>query len=952
MPRAKSERMLPGFQPDAESHEVVSQPASIGRKVEAIEQQEAPDSAEVGDLSADLKDKNVWVVDAHSLIFQVFHAIQGEMTSPRGQPMNAVFGFTRDILFMLEEKRPDYLFCAFDLEGGTFRNERFPAYKADRGEMPETLIPQIPEIKRLLAAMDIPVLESPGFEADDILARMADECEQRGANCILVTGDKDCRQLLSDRVKIYNVRKDMLYDTAALEKDWGVRPEQVVDFQGLVGDKTDGIPGVDLIGPKTARELLETHETLEAVLDHAPEMKKSKRRDNLISGREVALLSRELATLVRDTPVEISWEDGEVGVMDGAQVREMFQEFGFRGFGARVDNLVGGPSGGPWVADYRVVDTPEELAKLADELSQHPRISIDTETTDVNPRLAELVGISAAGESGVAYYVPVAGPDGETCLSQEVAIQTLRPVLENANIEKIGQNLKYDMVVLRGAGVQLAGVAFDSMVASYLLDAGERNHSLDDLSQRYLRHKPISIKELIGTGKSQKRMDEVPIDVVGYYAAEDADIPLRLREPLTAELETEGLAQLFRDVEVPLVGVLAELEFNGIRIDANRLAEMSKEFGERLDALETEIYALAGREFNIASPKQLATVLFDELELPVTKKTKTGPSTDASVLEYLADLHDLPKKIIEYRQFAKLKNTYVDALPKLIHPETDRVHASFNQVVAATGRLSSSDPNLQNIPIRTETGRAIRSAFLPGEDGWKLLAADYSQIELRVLAHYCEDEELCRAFAADEDIHRRVASQVQGVELDDVTSDMRRQAKAVNFGVIYGQSPFGLAKALGIEQEDAAEFIDTYFARYPQVDRFLEKVLDDCRADGGVRTILGRRRKIDGIRDAESRERVGRQRTLPERTAINTVIQGSAADLIKLAMLAIHRRLNESTLRSKMLLQIHDELIFEVPPDEIDEMSELVTSEMASVMQLAVPLKVDIKLGDNWAECE
>ncbi|MCG8584718.1 MAG: DNA polymerase I, partial [Pirellulales bacterium] len=789
-------------------------------------------------------------------------------------------------------------------------------------------------------------------EADDILARLADECEKAGANCFLVTGDKDCRQLISDRVKIYNVRKDLVYGANELEKDWGIRPEQVVDFQGLVGDKTDGIPGVDLIGPKTARELLDAHGSLEAVLEAAPDMKKGKRRDNLVSGRDVALLSRDLATLVRDTPVDIPWERGEMVGLDGPRVREMFQEFGFRGFGQRVDGLTGAAKAEPWTADYRVVDTLDELDHLVANLKQQSRISIDTETTDVNPRSAELVGLSLAYESGEAYYIPVAGPAGDTVLDRGEVIDCLRPILEDTGVEKIGQNLKYDVVVLRAAGVEMRGVAFDSMIASYLLDAGERNHSLDDLSQRYLRHKPISIKELIGTGRTQKRMDEVSVDLAGYYAAEDADIPLRLREPLNAELETEGLSQLYRDVEVPLVEVLAELEYNGIRVDPERLAEMSAEFGARIDALEQEIYKLAGHEFNIASPKQLATVLFDELDLPVTKKTKSGPSTDASVLEHLAELHELPKKIIEYRQFAKLKGTYVDALPKLIYPKTGRVHASFNQVVAATGRLSSSDPNLQNIPIRTETGRAIRSAFLPGENDWKLLAADYSQIELRVLAHYCQDEELCRAFAADEDIHRLVASQVQGVVMEDVTADMRRQAKAVNFGVIYGQSPFGLAKALGIEQEEAAEFIDTYFARYPQVDDFLEQVLDDCLADGSVRTILGRRRKIDGIRSGERRQLVGRQRTLPERTAINTVIQGSAADLIKLAMLAIHRRLRESTLQTKMLLQIHDELIFEVPPDEMKEVGQLVIKEMSGVMQLEVPLKVDVKIGDNWAECE
>ncbi|HEY2828221.1 MAG TPA: DNA polymerase I, partial [Pirellulales bacterium] len=604
---------------------------------------------------------------------------------------------------------------------------------------------------------------------------------------------------------------------------------------------------------------------------------------------------------------------------------------------------------------YEAITTPERLQWLVGELNKQKQISIDTETTSVYPRWAEIVGYSFAWKEGEAYYLPVRAPAGEPCLDPKSTLEALRPVLENAGIGKIGQNLKYDMIVLRTAGVEVAGVQFDTMLASYLLDAGERNHNLDQLAGRYLNHVTTKIEALIGSGKNQKRMDEVPLAEITHYAAEDADVALRLMPPLAARLKEANLESLFHDLEVPLVDVLVELESNGIKVDRTRLAELSAQYGQRMAALELEIFKLADREFNIASPKQLQEVLFVEQKLPVLKKTKTGPSTDAEVLEELARSHPLPAKIIEYRQYAKLKGTYVDALPSMLHPQTGRVHASFNQVVAATGRLSSSDPNLQNIPIRSDEGREIRSAFLPGEPDWLLLAADYSQIELRVLAHFSGDETLLASFERDEDIHARVASQVHDVPLEKVTSEMRRVAKAVNFGVIYGQSPFGLSKMLDIEQEEAARFIDAYFNGYPGVEKFLREVLVQCRRQGYVTTILGRRRAIQGVRDitlTKPGEPAARQRTLPERTAINTVIQGSAADLMKLAMLHVHRKLSSSRRQSKMLLQIHDELIFEVPPNELDEMKQMVRDEMARIMPLSVALKVDLKTGRNWAECE
>ncbi|HEX5106504.1 MAG TPA: DNA polymerase I, partial [Pirellulaceae bacterium] len=604
-----------------------------------------------------------------------------------------------------------------------------------------------------------------------------------------------------------------------------------------------------------------------------------------------------------------------------------------------------------WQANYQTIATPEDLARLVGLLAEQKQISIDTETTSIYPRFAEIVGYSLAWAPGEACYIPVRASAADPQLDPAAVAAALKPVLENPEIAKIGQNLKYDLIVLRNIGIELRGLAFDTMVADYLLEPGERSHNMDELARRHLAHQTITIDQLIGSGKSQKRMDEVPVPLIAQYAAEDADVPLRLMGLLAPRLQASGLADLFNDLEMPLIEVLAEMEFNGIRVDLARLRELSGEFNDRIMRLEREITELAGREFNIDSRNQLSQLLFEELKLPVLKRTKTGPSTDAEVLEELALLHPLPAKIIEYRHNAKLKSTYVDALQELIHPVTGRVHTSFKQDVAATGRLSSQDPNLQNIPIRTEIGRAIRSAFLPGPPGWLLLTADYSQIELRVLAHFSGDATLRQAFADDVDIHAQVASEVYGVPLDQVTSTQRRNAKAVNFGVIYGQSPFGLAKALGIEQREAADFIERYFARYPGVDRFILETLQQCRRDGYVSTILGRRRPVSGVRDPE-KLRDKRQRTLPERIAVNAVIQGSAADIIKRAMIQVHRRLHVENFQAKLLLQIHDELVFEFPPEEQERLTQLVTTEMAAAADLTVPLKVDLNTGSTWAACE
>ncbi len=947
MNQSPRQRLFDGF----EEEPLLAPAGQGGEAAERSERAEpaAPPPAEVEPHS--LAGRTVWVVDSHSLIYQVFHAMP-DMSGPAGQPIGAVHGFIRDIVDMLEKHTPDFLVCAFDYSDVTFRNAIFEGYKQHREAMPADLRAQFPNIERMLDALGVPRISVPGYEADDILATIARQVREQGGQCVLVTNDKDCRQLIGERVRVYNIRKDEMLDVPGLESDWGIRPEQVIDFQALVGDAVDAVPGVPLIGPKIARELLVKYHTLEGVYEHLDEISGTKRKENLRNFREQALMSRQLVKLHDEVPCQLSWSEARVGRFDAEQLEALCQELGFRRLGERLLEMADAVAPAQNVAaTYITVDTPEKLAELSARLVGQTQLVIDLETTSVQPRWADIVGYALAFREGTGWYIPVRGPAGARVLDADLVRETLRPFLESPTIAKLGQNLKYDLIVLRCQGIRLAGVAFDTMVADYLLAPGERNHDLDDLAWRYLKHETIKIASLIGAGKNQKRMDEVPIAEVTEYAGEDAELPLRLAKILRRRLKTAELTSLFSDLEMPLLEVLAELEFNGIRIDAQVLERMSEQFGERLRVLQDEIHELAGQPFNIDSPKQLAEILFQRLRLPVLKRTrKTGPSTDVDVLEGLAPLHPLPAKMVEYRQISKLKGTYLDALPKLVHPVTGRVHTSFKQDVAATGRLSSKDPNLQNIPVRTEEGRVIRSAFLPAP-GWQLMTADYSQIELRVLAHFSGDPALLDAFARDEDIHARVASEVFDVPVAEVTSEMRRRAKAVNFGIIYGQSAFGLAKGLGISKEEAAAFIAAYFARYPGVHEFMEMTLDTCREKGYVSTILGRRRTVEGVRSPAQRGD-GRSRTLPERIAINTVIQGSAADIIKQAMLDVHRRLADERLQARLLLQIHDELVLEFPADELTRLTRLVETAMTGAARLNTPLKVDIQCGANWAACD
>jgi DNA polymerase-1 len=812
----------------------------------------------------------------------------------------------------------------------------------------------------------------------------------------ICSSDKDCRQLLSERVNIFNLRKLAVFDRDALWKDWEVTPEQVIDLQTLTGDSVDNVPGVPGIGVKTAAKLLQQYQTLDNLMAHVDEISGEKRRESLRAAAATLDLSRQLVRLATDVPLELTWDEWRLRDWDAPRLLELYRGWGFRRFADQVaaeaakqlkargkkvrrgevqgklfaemeendgPEVAAAVAEGPvseihlapgWQATYHLVATPEQLETFCSKIQGQTRLAVDLETTSLDPSRAEIVGYAFCWQPGEAWYIAVRGPKGEALLGPDTVLARLRPILEDPGIAKINQNIKFDLMVLRQHGVNVQGVAGDSMIADYLLHAGARNHNMQTLAQAYLSHQVIPITALLGKGKNQLTMDQVAPARIAIYSGEDADVAFRLCGLLEKQIADQGLKQLYDGLEVPLIDVLGDLERTGIRIDVPRLEHMGAEMAAELAKLEAAIHQLAGREFNIASLKQLREVLFDELKLPVRRKTGiTGDaSTNQETLEWLAAQgHKLPKLLVEHRQLAKLKGTYVDTLPALVNPRTGRIHASFNQTVAATGRLSSSDPNLQNIPIRSEQGGQVRQAFIPAE-GWRLLTADYSQIELRLLAHFAQDEALLHAFVEDHDIHALVAAQVFGVAEAEVTSEMRRFAKTVNFGVLYGMSAFGLAQRLQVPRAEAARFIDAYFARYAKVLDYQNRLIRTGRERGYVATILGRRRAFEPalLRPDSSYQ----QRNQPEREAINMQIQGSAADLIKVAMLSIHRRLKAEKWQARMLLQIHDELVFEAPPNEVEPVARLVVEEMTGALgkTLQVPLKVDVGVGPNWLDTE
>jgi len=892
-----------------------------------------------------LNPKKLFLIDGSALAYRAYFAfIRNPLINSKGENTSAVYGFVVSLLNIIDKEKPDYLAVVFDTKEPTFRHEMFPEYKATRQKMPDDMVEQLPRIHEAVEALNVPILLKPGFEADDIMGTLAKKAEAAGMVTYLVTGDKDFMQLVSDQVMIYNPKSGSaepeILDVAGVEKKLGLPPDKVIDYLSLMGDSSDNVPGVPGIGPKTALRLLQNYGSLDEVLANAAQVSKKNARESLLMNSDKAHLSKKLVTLHTDVPIELELDHLIAQAPDINRVVPLFQELEFSSL---VDRFTERDEAGD--AEYRTVLSETELARLIENMQAAGSFAMDLETTEIDPISADIVGLSFSWQKGKAYYVPLQLLKSATVspLSKELVLSKLKPLFEDEKFKKTGQNIKYDMLVLAQHGVEVRGIEFDTMVAAYLLNPSARRLNIDILSLEYLNYKKIPTSELIGKGKKQISMADVALEKICDYACEDADIAWQLRQKLAPKLDEADMKSLLDEVEIPLISVLMKMEQNGVALDDLHLAAMSKDLHNDLKSLEQRIYKLAGKKFNINSTKQLATVLFEDLDLPKGHRTKTGYSTDVSVLEELAKKHELPKILLDYRQLTKLKSTYVDALPKLINPKTGRVHTSFNQTVAATGRLSSSEPNLQNIPIRTEVGRRIRKAFIPGARDHLLLDADYSQIELRIMAHLSQDEALIESFRRNEDVHRRTAALVFNLPVEEVTADHRRKAKEVNFGIMYGMGAYGLSQRLDISVDEAEEFIHGYFASYPKVNDFMQRSIQEARENGYVTTMLNRRRYLPEI-TSDNRQ----VRQFAERTAINTPIQGTAADLIKVAMVRIAKRMAEERLRSMMILQVHDELVFEVPKDEVNVMTQLVRQEMESAIELKVPMKVDVGVGEDW----
>ena len=872
-------------------------------------------------------------------MFRAFYAI-GQLSTSKGFPTNAIFGFTSMMLKVLREMKPEYIAVIFDAKGPTFRDEIYPDYKANRPGMPEGLEPQIPHIKRIVEAYHIPVIEKEGYEADDIIGTIAKEVAKERVDVVIVTGDKDMLQLVGEHICTLDTMKDRSFGPREVVERYAVNPEQMTDIMALMGDSIDNIPGVPGIGEKTAVALISQFKTLENLLAHKERLSNKKLVEALSRFGEQAKLSKRLATIATDVPLTYRLRDFVLSEPDGEMLKEIFRELEFSKFLKEMTSETLS------MEDYHIVTEEDHFSDLVGELKGCRGFTFDFETTSRDPMLAELVGLSFSFNPHQAYYIPLGhryrGVPRQ--LDKELVLSQLKPLFEDEKLKKYGQNIKYEYVLLKRSGIELRGIGCDTMVASYLLNPTKHKHNLEEIAREYLDHRMISYKDVVGSGKREVTFDQVDLNKAKNYSCEDSDVTFLVSHILLPKLVDEGLKDLFDEVEIPLIGVLAQMEINGVKIDRSLLGEMSKEFGNKLISIADRIYLLAGERFNINSSQQLAKILFDKLGLPKVKRTKTGTSTDTEVLTKLAQQHELPIELLAYRSLSKLKSTYIDALPKLINPTTGRVHTSYNQTVTATGRLSSSDPNLQNIPIRSEEGRRIRQSFIP-EEGWLMISADYSQIELRILAHLTRDSALCEAFQRNEDIHARTASNIFGVPLKDVTPEMRRQAKVINFGIIYGMSAFGLGRELDIEPKVASTYIEGYFQKYQGVKDYIDSSLREAREKGYVVTLFGRRRYLPEINSSNQMAR-----SAAERTAVNTPIQGTAADLIKVAMIHIPRRLKNLSLSTKMIMQVHDELVFECPEGELERASRIIREGMEGVMECSVPLRVSVACGRNWNE--
>jgi DNA polymerase-1 len=927
--------------------------------------------------------KRLFLIDGTAIAYRSYYAfIHRPLLNSRGENTSAVYGFVTFLNRILTQESPDYIAVVFDTAAPTFRHKAYKDYKATRQKMPEDMSAQLIAIKVIVNAYRIPVIEMDGYEADDIIGTIARRAEREKVLTFLVTADKDFMQLVSQRTKMYKPGRQgtdvEIVDIDGVKQKFGVTPDRVVDVLGLVGDTSDNVPGVPGVGEKTAIPLVQKFGRIEDIYRNIDKIEQKGVKQKLEANKDKALLSKGLVTINTKVPIKVDFHTLKAAEKDTQALIRLFEELEFKSlilslkkWSGREEPAASGEMEFPpqeiKLSDirqsehsYRLITTPKEFRDFCSGLKKAGEFVFDTETTSTDPLNAELVGISFSLKSHDAFFVAVSGGGTNSRsglfdqekqvggdlrgLDAQVVVEELKPILQDPSIRKVGHNIKYDMLVLSQYGIWTEGIGFDTMIANYILRADSR-HNLDALAKEHLRYKTVSYHDLTGSGKERKNIRDVPLDALSDYSCEDADVTFQLYKTLAPKLQDQGMVRLCGEVEFPLISVLAKMEKAGVAVDIGRLRDMSKELERELENLTREIHKLAGEPFNINSTQQLGEVLFNKLKLPTVRKTKTGFSTDVGVLETLRNEHPIVEHLLSYRQLSKLKSTYVDALPALVNPRSGRVHTSFNQTIAATGRLSSSDPNLQNIPIRTEIGRSIREAFVPGDEDSLMMSADYSQIELRVMAHISGDEGLAEAFRNKEDVHTTTAAKVFGVSPNGLTRDIRRKAKEVNFGIMYGIGPFGLANRLEITQTEAKEIIARYFERFPKVKEYINDTIDTARVSGYVETLLGRRRYLP---DLNSHNQNIRQNA--ERQAINMPIQGTAADMIKLAMISIDRAFTKALLETKMLLQVHDELVFELKKDEEKEVRRLVTNHMQESLKLDVPLEVEIGVGKNWLE--
>lgn len=875
----------------------------------------------------------VYLIDGNSYAYRAYYAIRG-LTTSKGFPTNAIYGFINMLLKIIREKKPDGIAVSFDSPLPTERHRIFEEYKAHRPETPRELVEQMPYIRKIIAAFNIKIFEVPGYEADDLIGTVAKSIASEGVDIFIVTGDKDMLQLVDSGIKIYDPMKDKILDEEYIKERYGVGPERITEFMALTGDAVDNIPGIKGIGEKTAKELLSSFRSLEELLSNTYVINKEKLRKLISENADMVRLSQRLATIDTSVPLSIDMEEFRLREPDWPSLLSLFREFEF----GSLMKLIPVESR---EISYETILSRERLKEIV--ASTKDEFAFNIESTDDS-----LAGIALCTGKGHASYIPVShlplsssGVGVPPQINKKDVLRVLSPIFEDGGIAKVGHNLKYNIIMLRGEGISLRGRLYDTMIASYLINPNRPNHNLEEIALEYLSKRKKTLIEVLGKKGS---FAELQIEDAAPYASENVSLSLELKEILLGKLKGDNLEKIYFDIEMPLIYVLADMEEAGIKIDTEILNDISKELDRELDGIQKRIYFLAGEEFNINSPKQLSKILFHNLGFQPTKKTKTGFSTELSVLEELAESHELPREILNYRSLSKLKTTYVDVLPRLINPKTGRIHTSFNQAATATGRLSSSDPNLQNIPIRGEWGRRIREAFI-AEEGNLLLSADYSQVELRILAHLSQDAGLIDAFRNDLDIHARTASELFGIPINKITPDMRRIAKTVNFGVIYGISPFGLSETLSISRDEAKKYIEQYFDSHTEVKSYIEKALNEARDKGYVVTLFGRRRDIPELKSQNSNIR-----QQGERLAINSPIQGTGADIIKIAMINIWRRFKEEGLKARMILQVHDELLFELSAEELAIVRDIVKKEMEGVIELSVPLRVDISHGKNWAE--